>query len=91
MHTLTLTLTDQLYEQLIKFASQTNANVVAEQAIKDYLAKQTNTTTISKENNLAGMFAHYVTQPITDEDVQQAIAKGAFNRAMVGKTHDLYR
>ncbi len=90
MHTLTLTLTDQLYQQLINFAPQANPNIIAEQAIKDYLAKQEHSTHDDTTNNLAGMFAHYVTQPITDDDVQQAIAKGAFNRAMVGKTHDLY-
>ncbi len=86
MHTLTLTLTDQLYEQLINFAPQASLHTVAEQAIKDYLAKQTHKNHNHQDNQLAGMFAHYVTQPISDDDIQKAITQGAVNRAMAGKT-----
>ncbi len=39
---------------------------------------------VVENDSLSGMFAHYVTRPLTDKDIEDAIVEGAYERAMRG-------
>lgn len=96
MQTVTLNIADHAVEKIMAFLNdmpdvQVMAVPELSADLSNKLSSDVSTRTLSdvaidesNKDNLAGIFAQYVTEPITDEEIEEAITAGIMARAMAG-------
>ena len=80
MKTYTIEVADNVLESFLKLLnnfSKTDVKII-EQTAQEPITKTV------ENDSLSGMFAHYVTHRLSDEEIEAGIAQGACERAMRG-------
>ena len=79
MQTITLKVQDHLIDtvlDLVKSLPKDGVEIVQEKEIEHSIVEQ--------DDELFGMFSHYVTHKLTDKEIEEAITQGALQRGMTG-------
>lgn len=79
MQLITLRVEDEAVDKVLKLLSQFPEKEV------EVVAKPKKVFVDDQSDQLAGRFAHYVTQKVTNAQIEKAITHGVNKRAMAGK------
>lgn len=79
MQLITLRVEDEAVDKVLEVLSRFPEKEV------EIVAKPKQYFVEDQSDQLAGMFAHYVTQKVTDEQLEKAITHGVSKRAMAGR------
>ncbi|MBE9578762.1 MULTISPECIES: hypothetical protein [Moraxella] len=80
MRTYTIEVNDNVLENFLRVLNNFSKNDVK---IIESMPKEP-VNKVVENDSLSGMFAHYVTHRLSDEEIEEGIVEGAYGRAMRG-------